>query len=365
MKRKMTIFFYLLFNLVINEPYASSADTSALERVAEKRYIRQLNTQDLKTLMQFCVDHGKFHQDSGERDFSALTFAKVSKSFKQANDLKCLHILDEVFGIYGCYVTKSDRSELLAGIIKMVGDSSTHNGVEGHAECEMTMHPSYRGRGIGSHFRMQFHDQVIVPILRKKITFVDRGNKEKVTFQGTMGYIHANNIASRRMVTKLGFAPVRLSFKPYFEGNVALQLMYVYPHLPESYELPCPLPQAVVDIILENSLERNSDILIKNQNHKPIILEWLEDSRVDCRNALREQNIEIPLARMFIENLKSLLPVFSKHKEQLAQEIAVLETIKQLAEENSFSANRHFVEFLQEKDIAGKRLKFKELLLNS
>ena len=49
----------------------------------------------------------------------------------------------------------------------------------------------------------------------------------------------------------------------------------------------------------------------------------------------------------------------------LAQEIAVLETIKQLAEENSFSENRQFVEFLQEKDISGKRLNFKELLLDS
>jgi hypothetical protein len=72
---------------------------------------------------------------------------------------------------------------------------------------------------------------------------------------------------------------------------------------------------------------------------------------------------------MFLENLKELLPAFSKYKEQplltLAQEIAVLETIKQLAEENSFSENRQFVEFLQEKDISGKRLNFKELLLDS
>ena len=219
MKTKMVIFFYLLFNLDINEPYASSADAPALETATEIRSIRQLNTQDLRKLMQFCVDHGKFHQDSGERDFSCLNFAKVSKSFKQANDLKRLDILDEVFGIYGCYVTKFDGSESLAGIIKMVGDSSTHNGVEGYAECEMTMHPSYRRKGVGSYFRMQFHDQVIVPILGRKITFVDRGDKEKVTFQGTMGYIHANNIASRRMVTKLGFAPVRLSFKPYFMKN--------------------------------------------------------------------------------------------------------------------------------------------------
>jgi hypothetical protein len=157
--------------------------------------------------------------------------------------------------------------------------------------------------------------------------------------------------------------------KSYFGGNEALGINYIYPPFPESYELAAPLSEAVVNIILENNPDQNSEIPIKYLHQKPILLKCLEDSRLECRDALRELNLEIPLARMFLENLKELLPAFSKYKEQplltLAQEIAVLETIKQLAEENSFSENRQFVEFLQEKDISGKRLNFKELLLDS
>jgi hypothetical protein len=101
-----------------------------------------------------------------------------------------------------------------------------------------------------------------------------------------------------------------------------------------------------------------------------MILECLEVARTQCLETIREHDFEIPLARMFVSIVKSCLETFlEKHKEQrllnLAQEIALLEDIEHLGQENAFSANRHFVEFLQEKDISGKRLKFKELLLNS
>ncbi len=384
MKNKFTVFFYLLFNLLMNETCAADASTLVLNEPAEEqRSIRLINAQDLQTLMRFCIDHAKFHQDPKERDFSALTFAKVSKSLKLANELKGLRYLDDVFGIYVCYVTKSNGSGLLAGIIKMLGDSSKHNGVEGYAECEMTMHPSYRGRGVGPHFRMQFHDQVIIPILGTTRIFVD----SPAVFQGTIGYIHANNIASRRMVTKLGFAPVRFSPKPYFGGNEAIQLMYVYPPLSESYELPAPLPQTVVNIILENNLERNSDILIKYLDQKPKILECFEASRSHCIAAIQKENVEIPTdiplevffakigfpeEMIFVNMIKSFIPSFleTHAKGQLlkpAQEIALLEQIKEFGEENPsiFSRDGDLARFIQEQDIQGKRLLFKNLMLAS
>ncbi|MFN6415667.1 MAG: GNAT family N-acetyltransferase [Pseudomonadota bacterium] len=258
--------------------------------------------------------------------------------------------------------------EELVGIIKMVADRSNHNGVEGYAECEMTMHPNYRGKGIGPLFRMQFHDQIIVPILQTARKFVDN----LTVFQGTIGYVHAYNAPSRRMMTKLGFVPVRLTTKPYFEGQEALQIMYIFPPLPPDYNLPAPLSADLVQVIQNNDLVENPTIPVRYLNQEPIIVVCLEEAKKNRQKSL-DEGIPIrfvpSLSKFFSKILEDFMPSFLEKASgqpllQRAQEIALLENIQQVAEKNGL-LDEEILTFLQKQDIENKRHIFQEMMTSS
>ena len=377
MKNKVTLFLSLL---VMSYSIFAAADDIAVNLDAETsnqtqltysiRLLDENEKKDFQYLISFCTDHAKHIQTSNERDFSALTFQKIIKSMKSVTFLKTSeHQLDPIFGVYGFFANQSDKEELV-GIIKMVGDSSNHNGVEGYAECEMTMHPSYRGKGLGPCFRMQFHDQIIVPILQTARKFVDKSS----VFQGTIGYIHAYNAPSRRMVAKLGFVPVRFTTKPYFAGQEALQIMYIFPPLSPDYNLPAPLSADLVQVIQNNNLTENPTIPIRYLNQEPLINECLEEARKYRQKTLEDTPIRfvslVPsLSKYFSKILEGFIPSFLEKASgqpllQLAQEIALLENIKQVAEKHEL-LDEEILTFLQKQDIESKRHIFQEMMLSS
>lgn len=365
-------FFIAFFALFLSIGHAASFNTEELSQAQPVYSIRLLNEEnDRLNLISFCADHAKHLQMSKERDFSALTLQKVIKLMKDVTFLKAsaVHQLDNIFGVYGFFANQSDREELV-GIIKMMGDNSNHNGIEGYAECEMTMHPNYRGKGFGPRFRMQFHEQVIVPTLHINRKFADKSTN----FQGTIGYIHSYNLPSRHMVTKLNFAPVRLTTKAYFEGQEALQIMYVFPHLPADYNLPAPLPADLVQIILNNNLEDNPIIPVRYLNQEPIINECLEEAKKHRQKTLEDAPIQFvslvpPLSKYFSKILEGFIPSFLEKASdqpllQLAQKIALLENIQQVAEKNGL-LDKEVLTFLQKQDIESKRHIIQEMMTSS
>lgn len=325
--------------------------------------IKQID--DAKEVQDLCDEHQRYHQDQ-HRDFSKINFNGLQAKLNTIQEQKKHNLLDEIFGIYGFYLEKTSEKEVLVGIIQMLGANAVNFGFFGYAECEMTMHPNYRGIGLGYIFRKQFHEQIIQPNLGKNVSFQ---NKEELIFEGTLGYVHAYNIASRRLVTKLGFVPARLSCKPYLGGREALQIMYINPSKPISYELPSPLPPNTQQAILENNLENTCDILINYLNQEELISKCLQEAR-----KLKLEDIrffEIPLERIFVSVTESFIKtLLVKAADQpllmLAQEVALLENFQKISQqEKLLSQNGPCEAFLKKNSLEVKRKKLLCQLSNS
>jgi len=240
-------------NLYNNTSYNN---TSSKKEGTPLLSIRPINEESgLKALEDLYIAHNNFHQSTRERNFSGLDFADIKNRIEITRRLK-QRGLNKAFGVYGFYYQdESYGSEKLVGIIKMLGITTI---ILGYAECEMTMHPEYRSKGLGSVFRKRFHDEIVRPLIGAQTVLCNSHHAldlERVIFHGTIGYIHANNLASRKLVTKLGHVPVRLSFKEYLTREPALQIVYAYPPVPEAEKLPAPLSQEIIQTILQMTLD--------------------------------------------------------------------------------------------------------------
>ncbi len=117
------------------------------------KFIRLITEeQDIELLKNLCKAHAEFHLNNKLQNFSGLELTDIIEKIKVHNTN------ENCFGIYGFYQRRNQVNKELVGIIKMIGFSPT---VDGYAECEMTMHPDYRGQGLGYIFREMFHDQVV------------------------------------------------------------------------------------------------------------------------------------------------------------------------------------------------------------
>ena len=115
----------------------------------------------------------------------------------------------------------------LVGLMKMTKEW------EGRMECEMAMHPGYRNQGFGSVFRREFQERIINPRLHSCISLMIAESGATpffvmFPFLGTCGYVHVDNIASRKLLAKLHHTPVDLYYKEYLRtGEKAAQIFYV------------------------------------------------------------------------------------------------------------------------------------------
>lgn len=295
--------------------------------------IRLLCQEDLSELAAFCTDHHTYQATQQSTDYSALNFSKLENYIKENGEEKKRELVSPTFGIYGYYLQTSEENPQLVGIIRMLGVVLDEPGLEGYAECEMTMHPNHRGKGLGYIFRKQFHEQIISPLLETPIKFQ---NIKNLTFHGTIGYIHANNMASRKLVTKLGFDPVKISCQPYLRGKQALQIMYIYP--PRSTRFKEEIPHEVKTIILENDPHKNVDIVLTNLSQREMLLEFFGvlQSTTLQRGGIPEEYFE---ERIFIKLTKDFLTNFLDTASpddvllKLCQEVAFYNTSIKLLEE--------------------------------
>lgn len=290
---------------------------------------------DLSALTTFCTAHKTYQATQQGIDYSALNFDKLEDNIRKNWEAKKRELVSPAFGIYGFYLQISEESPQLVGIIRMFGAVRNEPGLEGYAECEMTMHPDYRGQGFGYIFRKKFHEEIISPLLQTPVKFQ---NDTILTFHGTIGYIHANNMPSRKLVTKLGFDPVKISCQPYFRGKQALQLMYIYP--PRATRFDGEIPNNVKEIILENNPRRNIDIVLSNLNQREMLLEFFEELR---KTTLERGDIpaEYFETRIFVETTKHFFSTCLSHASSsaelliLCQEAAFYKTSLELLAENA------------------------------
>lgn len=221
------------------------------------RLIRLIEKQDdINMLIKFCSEHEDYHRKSEEQNYSGLGFADID-NINILKEAKAQSFVNNIFGIYGFYLKENENPEQLVGIIKMLG-VYIEGDFEGYAECEITMHPNSRRQRLGYSYCELFHEQTIKPILDKQVNY----QNNPITFHGTIVYVHANNIASRYLAKKLGFMPVKLTCNPYLNMGEAMQIIYLYPPLPESKSIPAQLSEDLKNVILANDLQKNTDILI-------------------------------------------------------------------------------------------------------
>ncbi|MBY0272297.1 MAG: hypothetical protein K2X02_02615 [Alphaproteobacteria bacterium] len=170
----------------------------------------------------------------------------------------------EMIGYYGFFLDAQ-----LVGFIKMTSPHQIFQAiVEGEErifatlECEMTMHPHYRGQGLGYKFRKKIQEKVIEPKLGLEIDYsklYPSGKREQWPFilVGTCGFVHIENMASRKLLSKLKHTPVKLSTAPYLGEEAATQIFYVS----HPIHIPVHLPKEIVGMILSNEVEHNQKII--------------------------------------------------------------------------------------------------------
>lgn len=311
------------FHKTILHDLATNSEKAPLDSYSIK-LINEKN--DLAQLDVFCSAHLAFQVTQEEIDYSGLNFKEIENDMRDNQEYKRNGLIDNVFGIYGFYSIVNKESSPLIGIIRMFGAVRNESGLEGYAECEMTMHPDHRGKGLGTIFHKHFHEQIISPILKTTIKF--QGNNF-MTFYGTVGYIHAKNVASRRLVTKLGFVPVKLSCKSYLGGKETLQIIYINPPRGDSFQVG--ISEDVKKIILENDPNKNIDIILTNLKQEKLVQDvFLGLNQITLqRGILPAKDFEI---RIYIESIKRSFLAFLNFcppqfvLTRLAQEAALYNT---------------------------------------
>lgn len=231
-------------------------DNSTFERCSLKLI---KNKEGIDLLIKLCNAHKNYHQKFKERSYSDLNFDDLFEKIYLIEAAKGEGLIGNVFGVYGFYFKENEQPEQLVGIVKMLGGYIQEHSLEGYSECEMAMHPNFRRKGLGYIFCKLFHKEIIEPILEKEIKFQ---NNQITTFHGTIGYVHAKNLASRHLATKLGLIPVRLNCKPYLKGGEALQIIYVYPPSTAANGIIAQLSEDNKNTLLSNKLENNIDVLV-------------------------------------------------------------------------------------------------------
>jgi hypothetical protein len=230
----------------INEPETPSFHIKLITEPSE--------ILDLKNLIQ---THRIYIQRENMTDYSALDNKNDIEEQIGVISLLKRNGLGRIFGVYGFYYKlNQDSNDRLVGAIQMLGHPTI---ISGYAECVMTMHPEYCNQGLGYRFRKKFHEEIIEPILGHRIVFADPKAKDRHSlfvehiFRGTLGYIHPDNLASRRLVKKLGHMPVRFGYKR--------EIIYVYPPLLETEQFPARFSHNTIQLILQNDLSLNGEIL--------------------------------------------------------------------------------------------------------
>ncbi len=160
-----------------------------------------------------------------------------------------------------------------------------------------------------------------------------------------MGYVHANNLASRHLVTKLGHVPVRLTAMSYLGEKDALQILYIYP--PNLNNIRDLLPLEIREKILKNNLLDNTQVFLNSLSQKPTIELCLRNA-IELAQDISNQNFDIPTVdNIFPLIVDGFLKGCLKNNPQdsqlnlLAKKVAFLKDIQKIIQKNEgfFPAN--------------------------
>jgi hypothetical protein len=200
---------------------------------------------------------------------------------KNYHNLRKEGAIDPILGFHGFY-----REENLIGFIYVKFRYNLPTQQLEYAECQMLIHPQYRGQGLGKLFRKKFNEKMVAPRINKPLMMVVEGTYGELSsphpflLKGVKGYIHLDNLASRKLVTSLGHMPVDLCYMEYMgTAEKSAQISYIYPpNKDNSY-----LREEIIEAIQKNDPAENSRIIeaaISRQhdlNHEKILTDKIRN----------------------------------------------------------------------------------------
>jgi GNAT superfamily N-acetyltransferase len=228
--------------------------------------ISPFTSADTRHVVKICLKHA----ESVEKDFLDIKFTNVLKLHKTMEKARSAGQMDDIFGYYGLYYTDTeDEVEKMVGLISIMMDCRISRNTNGYAECQMVMHPHFRGKKLGSTFRKKFNETIVEPKVGTTVKFLLSGKPVEAEFYGAKGFVHVDNMASRKVLTKVGYVPLELSFTPYQEtGEPVAQIVYVYPY---SHKRPRQLEEHIVRMILENTAAHRGAIIETAQARQRVL----------------------------------------------------------------------------------------------
>ncbi|WP_032113721.1 GNAT family N-acetyltransferase [Candidatus Paracaedibacter symbiosus] len=226
---------------------------------ASQDSIRPLTLEDneeRRKIIKICLDN----TNSPGKEFLDMRPGQILPLVEDYNKLRKNGSIDPILGFHGFY-----REENLIGFIsvkfKFILSSQQHE----YAECQMLIHPAFRGQGLGKLFLKKFNEEIVDPKVNKHLSIIIEDNYGKLvglphtyTFKGLKGYIHLDNLASQKLVTSVGYAPVDLCYKEYMGASrKSAQICYIYPpDKDNSY-----LSEEITEVIQRNSNTEKGEVI--------------------------------------------------------------------------------------------------------
>jgi len=234
------------------EEEASSSLASDVQIENRKLRIAHIEIREKMDVVGLCVSHAS----SKESSFLDLNFSEIWGMVTGFSFLQEKQLLDDIFGIYGFHLDDGNGEKLVGVICMMMGHHFPGVPTNGYAECQMLMHPDYRGKGLGKLFRGKFNEEIVIP---KAGSVIRTAADKEGIFRGAKGYIHVDNFASRKVLTATGYQPADLSYTDYQgDKNKTAQIIYVYPPLEKNLLSSFP---GLLEVILKNHPDDNDRII--------------------------------------------------------------------------------------------------------
>ncbi|AIL13642.1 hypothetical protein IM40_09350 (plasmid) [Candidatus Paracaedimonas acanthamoebae] len=265
------------------------------------------NEEEKKNIREIC----RAHTRANGKEFFKVTGDEVIAVANVYHALKKDKNIDELLGVHNFF-----WGSKLVGFLYVKMDYRIADATNAYAECQVLLHPKYRGQGLGTLFRKKFNEEMVntrvgqpLKVIMARVDCQLEEHPRIINFQGVKGYIHIDNIASRKLMMRLGCIPVDLGYSKYMgsSGDNVAQILYIYP------------PNNAHSFLTKDIQET---IMSNNTTTKPQIVEIARQRQADI-----EYETELTLRAGSIltqtgnfESLFTFLKDFSKEKGRMFPE---------------------------------------------